>query len=65
MGQAGISFMLLEEDQGDGDVSNDDPIEESIDGTWFWMGMSREEKIEVQRPWRNRVIVKLVRRTIG
>lgn len=48
LGQMGRSFSLPFEDQEDGDVSNDNPIEESMDETWFAMGISRAEKIEAQ-----------------
>lgn len=35
----------------EGDISDDDIIEVREDQTWFGMGMSREEKIEIRRPW--------------
>lgn len=44
----------------EGEGSDDDVIEESDDETWFSIGMTRKEKIEVQRPWRNSLIVKLI-----
>lgn len=49
----------------DGDVSNDYPLEDREDDTWFSLGMTREEKLEAHQPWRNSLIVKLVGRSIG
>lgn len=54
-----------EEEEDEGDVSNDDVIEEGDDETWFGMGMTRAEKIEERRSGRNNLIIKLVGRTIG
>lgn len=48
-----------------GEVLDDDLIEENIDGSWFGIGMTREEKNEARRPWRNSLIVKLVGRSIS
>lgn len=56
---------MIGEDLNDGEVSDDDLIEESSVGTWFEIGITREEKIEACRPWRNSLIVKLVARSIG
>lgn len=49
----------------DGDVSDDDVIEERDKVTRFGMRMTREEKIAARRAWRNSLIIKLVERTIG
>lgn len=59
--------VVMDEDGSmeDGDISDDDQIEESNEGTWFGIGMTREEKIEARRPWRNALIIKLVGRSIG
>lgn len=40
----------LEEEDLDGDVSDDDMIEEGNGVTWFGMGITREEKIATRRP---------------
>lgn len=48
----------------DGDVSDDDEVEDRDDDAWFGMGMLRGEKLEAQRPWRNSVIIKLIGRSI-
>lgn len=53
------------EELDDREVSDDDLIEESTDGTSVGMGMTREEKIKVRKPWRNSLIIKLVGRSIG
>lgn len=50
--------------EDDGDASDDDVMEEG-DEPWFGMGMTRAEKIEARRPWRNSLIIKLVGRTTG
>lgn len=49
----------------DGEISDDDLIEECTDGTWFGMGKMRKEKIEAKLPWSNSLIIKLVGRSIG
>lgn len=56
------------EDMGslyDGEISDDDIIEEGEDMTCFEIGMTREEKVEARRPWTNSLIIKLVERSIG
>lgn len=64
MGTRGVR--VTEEDfLDDGEISDDDAIEEGIDESSFGMGMTREEKIEARRPWRNSLIVKMVGRIIG
>lgn len=35
------------------------------DEEWFGIGMTREEKIKVRRPWRNSLIIKLISKSIG
>lgn len=54
-----------EEDLDGGEVSDDDLIEESTDGTWFAIGMTRKEIIESRRLWRNSLFVKLVGKMIS
>lgn len=49
----------------EGEVSDDDTIEEGDDEAWFGIGMTREEKIEARRPWRSSLIIKLIGRSIG
>lgn len=49
----------------EGEISDDDLIEEGDGVTWFGVGMTRDEKIEARRPWRNSVIIKVVGRTVG
>lgn len=49
----------------DGEVSDDDPVEEESGGPWFSMGMSEQEKIEARRPWRWSLIIKLVGTSTG
>lgn len=44
----------------DGLISDDDPIEDSDDESWFGMGMTRDEKNGTRRPWTSGVIIKLV-----
>lgn len=51
-------------EEGDGKISNDDLIKESMDESWFRMGMTREEKWVARRPWRNSLIIKLVGRSV-
>lgn len=56
----------MEGEDNEGDVSDDDVVEEATeDDTWFGVGMSKEEKIAARRPWRNSLIIKLVGRSIG
>lgn len=47
-----------------GYIFYDDIFKECTDGTWFALGMTKEEKIEARRPWLNNIIVKLIGRTI-
>lgn len=49
----------------EGEVSEDNAIEEGDDKTCFGIGMTCEEKIKAHRPWQNFVIIKLVGRIIG
>lgn len=43
---SGRRKMLMGEDVDDGEVSDDDIIEESMDKTWLGIGMTKEEKIK-------------------
>lgn len=49
----------------EGEVFDDGPVEDGGDDTWFGIGMTKEEKIEAWRPWRNILIIKLIGRPIG
>lgn len=53
----------VEDDEGD--LSDDDVVEEGDFQTWFGIGMMKEEKREARWPWRNSLIIKLVGRSIG
>lgn len=64
MGDSSLGDDAAEERDEDGDVSDDDVIEEVDYETWFGMEMTREGKIEVMGAWRNSLIIKLVGRTI-
>lgn len=55
----------VNEDQYDGEVSDDDAIEEEEDGPWFSMGMSREKKLKTRKPRKWSLIIKLVGRGVG
>lgn len=48
-----------------GGISDDDPIKEGGNGSWFSMGMTRAEKIKARRSWWNSLIITLVGRPIG
>src|SRR4051812_46870421 len=56
---------LMGEDLDDGEVSDDDLIEECSDGMWVVIDVTREQKIEARRPWRNSLILKLVGKLFG
>lgn len=47
------------------DASNDDIVKNLEDESCFNMGMSREEKIFVRRPWCTSLIIKFIGRRIG
>lgn len=47
------------------EVTDDDFLEADDDGSWFSMGMSKEEKYEAKKPWCMSLIIKLVGRSIG
>src|SRR4051812_24845514 len=47
------------------EVSNDDAIEEVVDETWFSIEMTKEEKLDAWRTWRNCLIIKLFGRNTG
>lgn len=57
-GKSGYTQAFVTEDEGA--ISDDDPLEEGKDGTWFAMGMTKEEKIEAT----NILIIKLVERSV-
>lgn len=65
LGRQGGSHATDEDLYSDGNISDDDIIKESNEDSWFGTGMTKEEKIEARKPWRNSVIVKLVGCTIG
>lgn len=65
LGQKGSSRIVVTGVINDGDVSDDDPIKESMDKIWFGKGMTREEKNEARTPWHNSLMIKIVRRIIG
>lgn len=44
----------------DGEVSNDDILEEKENGPWFSIGMSKQEKIKAGKPRHLSLIIKLV-----
>lgn len=50
MGTGARSKACEEDFMEERDISNDDPIEEGDDETWFGMGMTQEEKLEARRP---------------
>lgn len=50
------------EDLDEGEISENGEFEEVADKGWFSMGMSREEKVEARRLWRNNMILKLLGR---
>lgn len=54
-----------EEEDEEGNTSDDDLVEEGDGVSWFGMGMTKMEKMEARRPWRNSLIIKLVGRSIG
>src|SRR3954463_13819301 len=64
-GDSGKDDDLQEEVDDEGNTSDDDLVEEGDGVSWFGMGMTKMEKIEVRRPWRNSLIVKLVGRSVG
>lgn len=65
MGDSSQRHETQEEEDGEGNTSDDDVIEEGDNETWFDMGMTRKEKIKARKTWRNSIIIKLVGRTIG
>lgn len=65
IGTGGIRGKTGKDPLNDDDVSADDVVKNRDDPTWFGFGITREEKIEVRRPWRNSLIIKLIGRSIG
>lgn len=61
MGTGSKSYACMEDFM---EVAKDDLIEEGDDESCFGIEMTREEKMETRRPWRNSVIIKLVGRSI-
>lgn len=59
------TWSFFDGSQNDGEVSDDDVLEEEDDETCFSIGMTKEQKIMARRPWLNCLIVKLVGRSIG
>lgn len=57
--------VAMEGDNQEGDVSDDDDLEDEKEGPWFLMGMTREEKSKAMKPWRLSLIVKLVGHSTG
>lgn len=49
----------------EGELSDDDEIKESNDGTWFGIRMTSEGKIKAKCSWRNALIINLIGRYIG
>lgn len=47
------------------EASDDDVIEEGNGVTWFEIGMTREDKLEARKPWRNSLVIKVVGRFMG
>lgn len=50
LGDSGCTRPSGFEKMEDGEMSDDDLIEESSDATWFGVSMAREEKIEARLP---------------
>lgn len=59
-----INTQIEGEYASDGEISDDDILEED-EGSWFSMGMFKEEKLEARKSWWMSVIIKLVGRSIG
>lgn len=65
MGSKGKESMFQMDEALDGEISDDNFIEESMDDSWFGIGMTREEKREARRPWWNSLFIKIVGHSIG
>lgn len=60
MSEGGQGQEGSEEIVEDGDISDDDVVEEGDGITWFGMVMNKEEKIAAHRPGRNALIIKFI-----
>lgn len=49
----------------EGAIFDNDLIEEGDGAMWFGIGLTCEEMIKAQRPWCNRIIVKMISRSVG
>lgn len=56
----GKAHIGRDDDVDHGAISDDDVKEKSRYPSWFGIGMTREEKWRVRKPWWNSLIVKLV-----
>lgn len=65
MGAGARSNVCVEDFMEDGDVSDDNLIEEVDGESCFRIGMTNEEMLEARRSWRNSVIIKLVGISMG
>lgn len=61
------SYVIMEDgpSQNDGDLSDDDIVEEDDDGPRINLGMTKEEKKKAREPWKHSAIFKLVGRQIN
>lgn len=64
-GEGSKDQRLQDEEDDEGNTLDDDLIEEGDGVWWFGIGMTKTEKIDARRPWRNSLIIKLVGRSIG
>lgn len=55
----------IEDDDFEGNVSDDDIVEEDDVAPWFSMGMTKQEKIDARWLWRMCLIIRLVGRSVG
>lgn len=64
-----VGSMDTQMDEGDmgsdEEIYDDDEMDGDEEGHCFSMGMSKEGKIDVRKPWNMSVIIKLVGRSIG
>lgn len=60
-----VDHSTQEDDDDEGNTSDDDLVMEGDGVSWFGMRMTKTEKIEARRPWRNSLIIKLVGRSVG
>lgn len=65
IGDASCGHKTQEEEDEEGNTSNNDVVEERDNETWFGMRMTKEEKFEPRKQWRNSLTIKLVERTVG